>query len=670
MWAMNNKHEGIVKLLLESGASPSTRTAKGRTILDIINHGLTNTDETEKSAKLQELLSYNHPHRAHQSMASFSSFSYADCPDDDTMSVKSWAYTDPEGQERDYLKSGGARNGQLEILGNDLEALMNPNNFGYNEDSLAELTNDQFVWDQCLPDQMFVFSSQHIPHIIGTVVTTMVPTHAKDQSSVPANVLFLCSRFAFYFSTPGLLEDLLKGGLKAISDCVKAHHSEVKYLAFWLANCSQLLYYLKKDAGLVGATVEFQLSLAELIHEIYQLLVRDTQARLGSELESAILDCDSIPGLSDETKFKEKRRSFFSFGQDEDANLGSGRSSLRKRLSLRRRPTNSPSLTRKRHANPDLITDIFTQILAVLQRYRVHPILIHHILNQLVYYITSELFNRILDTRKYCSRTRAMQIRMNVTALEDWIRRHSMSPLVFNLTSHFKPLLHLLQLLQCFSAHRSLGEFLETLQTLDTLTPLQIQLVAETYRYENDEEQVPDDIVAHIQVVSDQVLERKRRSATAAKDGKPIVIVRDLDDEVTARISRRVSFLNPEQVPLPRSSFPTPEPPSGDSKGLASSPLPDSDRLAVPQLVSELSHLKPFLPDDSIYKDSNHLLPFSVPTQSDMAHGWAGSAGSPSCAGASSPESPRSLPPQPGEHYIPTIPENFVDLLDVNGAAK
>lgn len=683
MWAMSNKHEDIVKLLLENGASPSARTTKGRTVMDIINHGLTNTNNVEKSAKLQEILSYNHNHRTHQSMASFSSFSYADYPDDDTLSVKSWAYTDPEGPEREYFKSTGDRNGQLEMLGNDLDELMNSENFGYNEDSLNELTNDEFVWDQCLPDQMFVFSSQHIPHIIGTVVTTMRPLHAKDQKSVPANVFFLCSRFAFYFSTPDLLEDLLKGGLRAISDCVKAHHSDGKYLAFWLANCSQLLYYLKKDTGLVGATVEFQLSLSELIHEIYQLLVRDTQVRLTPELELCILDCDSIPGLSDESKFKEKRKSFFSFGLGEDEdNLSSGRSSLRKKLSLRRRPTNAPSLSRKRYASPDLITDIFSKTLAMLQLYNVHPMLIHHILNQLVYFVTAELFNRILDTRKYCSRTRAMQIRMNVTVLEDWIRRNSSSPIVSNLTFHFKPLLHLLQLLQCFSAHRSLGEFLETLQTLDTLTPLQIQLVAETYRYESDEEPVPDEVIAHIQVVADQILERKRRSACAAKDGKSIVVVRDLDDEVTSRISRRVSFLNPEELPLPRSRSPSighsteerpPLPVKSSlrtSKDRPSSPL-SGNNLSVPKPTAESSQKPFFLHNEySIFKDSNHLLPFSVPTQSDMTHGWSGSAGSPTFGGESSPDSPRSIPPQLSELYIPTIPENFVDLLDVNNATK
>lgn len=36
MWAMTNKHKGIVKLLLDNGASPDQRTSTGRTALDFI----------------------------------------------------------------------------------------------------------------------------------------------------------------------------------------------------------------------------------------------------------------------------------------------------------------------------------------------------------------------------------------------------------------------------------------------------------------------------------------------------------------------------------------------------------------------------------------------------------------------------------------------------------
>lgn len=712
MWAMNNKHEGIVKILLENGASPSTKNSKGRTVLDIINHGLSNTNQNEKSAKLQEILSYNPSRQNHQSVASYSSYSFTDYGEDDTNSLSSWAYTDPEGQERELFKANQERQSQLEQLGNELDDLMNSENYGFNEDSLNELTNEEFVWDQCLPDQMFVFSAQHIPHIIGTVITTMVPQYTKDQKSVPANVLFLCSRFALNFSTPDLLEDLLKGGLKAISDCVKGHHNDIKYQVFWLANCSQLLYYLKKDCGLVEATVEQQLALSELIHEIYQILVRETQTKILAELESSILECDSIPGLSDESKFKDKRKSFFSFagigGDEEKTNVAPGKSSLRKRLSLRRKPTASHVFSRKRVSNPETITDILSKAISMLQMYQVHPILIHHFLNQLIYFITSELFNRILDTRNYCSRTRAMQIRMNVTVLEDWIRRKSSSPILSNITFHFKSLLHLLQLLQCFSAHRSLPEFLETLQTLDTLTPLQIQLMAETYRYENDEVPVVEEITQYINETADEVLERKNRSFNAVKNGKNIVVVRDLDAEVSTRISRRVSFLDPGASPASCSRSPSPskesasisqsssdsdiskpsEPPQ--YKGQPKLPVPSSYHMSSDSTSSENnnsntgpkadseSKLKPFFQysEFTVFKDPNHLLPFSVPTQSDMTNGWLLTVDIPGSPGIGprdpsvSPGSPKDLATQMNDLYIPSIPESVVGMLDVNNVAS
>ncbi|KAI9296780.1 hypothetical protein K502DRAFT_363859 [Neoconidiobolus thromboides FSU 785] len=735
MWAMSNQHEKIVKLLLDHGASPGARTTKGRTVLDIINHGLNNTNENEKSVKLQEILSYNHQHRVRQSIQSFSGFNVNDYLDDDSASFKSLPLTDPEGNDKDYLIKINDKFNQLELLGNNLENIHNSDNYGYHEDTLEELTVEEFVWDQCLPDQMFVFSNQQIPHILTTIITTMNPNHSKEQRFVPSNVLFLCSRFAFYFSTPDLLQDLLKSALKLIADCVKLKFNELKYLSFWLANCSQLLYYLKKDSGLVSSTVEHQLALSELIHEIYQLLVRNIQSKLESELESCILECESIPGLNDESKFKEKRKSFLSSitssFNDDDEKLANGLTPLRKRLSIRRRinnnnnQNNKNNILNKKDSNPEKITSILSSALAILHSYQVHVILIHHILNQLIYYITSELFNRILDTKKYCSRTRAIQIRMSVTVLEEWIRTHATSPIVANLSSHFKSLLHLLQFLQCYSSHKSLAEFIETLQTLDTISPLQIQLIAETYRYENEEDNVPEEILAYIQQVADRVIERRHKNKDN-KNGKSIVVVRDLEDEVTSRISRRVSFLDPEKVPLPLSRTDSPKPDSvlssnsntsinntsGNENGNNGnnnnnnnnsqlkiqivppsnehSPIPKvniiteeeweenqlnhtttttvSNNINKPLPVIPLSHsrensnelMNSFVQYNlfTLFKDPNHLLPFSVPTHSDMNHSWNFDHSKCDNEGNNEEENVTHA------NQIPNIPEQIVELLN------
>lgn len=38
VWATNNKHDNMVRLLLERGASTSAQTAKGHTIIDFLRH--------------------------------------------------------------------------------------------------------------------------------------------------------------------------------------------------------------------------------------------------------------------------------------------------------------------------------------------------------------------------------------------------------------------------------------------------------------------------------------------------------------------------------------------------------------------------------------------------------------------------------------------------------
>ncbi|KXN67973.1 DIL-domain-containing protein, partial [Conidiobolus coronatus NRRL 28638] len=368
----------------------------------------------------------------------------------------------------------------------------------------------EFVWDQCMPDQMYVFNEDQVPHILSTVVANMKPMYTKDQKLAPANVIFLCARFAHYYSTPDLLDSLLNGYIQELTTRLRKYSDDPMLITFWMANTTQLLYYIKKDTSLVTGTVEHQLALSELVHEIYQLFVKGAQNKLHLELNQAILNCETIPGLNDESKFGLKKTSFL-FGlvggddddTEEPSNDSGGSSlSLRRTLSLRRKPkTPHAGINGKTKPSPSTITNILGNTLFVLQTYEVHPMLVHHILNQLIYFISCHLFNQILKHKKYCCRSRAMQIRMNITNIEDWIRNHGSSPLVHHLNHHFKPLIQLLQLLQIFSSHTSSQEFIDTLKSLEELNPLQIKRASENYRYETDEPRVPDEVYDYIKVI-------------------------------------------------------------------------------------------------------------------------------------------------------------------------
>lgn len=71
---------------------------------------------------------------------------------------------------------------------------------------------------------------------------------------------------------------------------------------------------------------------------------------------------------------------------------------------------------------PRKITTFLSSVLAILQLYEVNPAITCQVFSQVYYWVGCEAFNRILTRKKYLCRSKAIQIRMNLTALEDWVR--------------------------------------------------------------------------------------------------------------------------------------------------------------------------------------------------------------------------------------------------------
>src|SRR4051794_36999156 len=72
-----------------------------------------------------------------------------------------------------------------------------------------EEEGQEFVWDRCLNDQMFVFQESELERILDIIITNMTPQRSPSQKPVPANILFLGARYAHYHASPELLETLL-----------------------------------------------------------------------------------------------------------------------------------------------------------------------------------------------------------------------------------------------------------------------------------------------------------------------------------------------------------------------------------------------------------------------------------------------------------------------------
>lgn len=100
------------------------------------------------------------------------------------------------------------------------------------------------MWNICLPDQMFVFSQEDIPHILKTVILGMQPIRSKLQKPVPANIIFLSARFAHYYSSSELLESLLFAVVAAIDQSIKVCKLTISvFQEFNFSNIKLLIFF-------------------------------------------------------------------------------------------------------------------------------------------------------------------------------------------------------------------------------------------------------------------------------------------------------------------------------------------------------------------------------------------------------------------------------------------
>ncbi|MCJ1417517.1 hypothetical protein MMC32_003861 [Xylographa parallela] len=596
MWAMTNRHKDIAKILLDHGASPEVKSSSGRTAFDF-------------AAPNSEMSDYLHEQGYHIGDAGIGEDFY-----DTGFSQDRFEQEMEETEMRRRMMMESSRN--LEV---DLSSL------GMDErpETVEELEDEHqdFVWDKCLHDQMFVFQENELERILDIIITSMTPQRSPSQKPVPANILFLSARYAHYHASHELLATLLVSAMDKINTKVERHQWDMTVLAFWISNATLLLHYLKKDTGLVEATTEFQVQLVELINEIFILIIRDAERRMDKYLDAGILDHETIPGFED-VHFANEWNIFRSKNKVQPLEP----------LGVKPQAPN-----RKVQTSPRNITSLLSSTLFVLDLYDIHPTITSQILAQLFYWIGAELFNHILCSKAYLARTKAMQIRMNVSVLEDWVRANTRSPEHYengSLTStgentmdaarkHFMPVIQLLQWLQCFSSLGDDTEALEnTLKQLTLLTPQHLLHSSTNYRCEVGEKGLSKSTRKRLLALQS---EAKKRRDNARKD-------------------RRKSLVPSNYTP-PH----TPKRISEDGHVMSSpSPMRTPNSLDVRE--EDEMEAEQFLMDPA------HMLQFTLPTSVDLRLSYGAGYG--------------GLNRERERKYIPTIPPEFLAKLDLGSGGS
>ncbi|BGO88657.1 hypothetical protein NBRC10512_003485 [Rhodotorula toruloides] len=598
-----------------------------------------------------------------------------------------------EGRRRMQLAMESAQNLELDLAMLSLEDGRRIENEA--DSDSEEGAGSPFDWQRCQLDQMLVFSLADLPVILDVVITTIKPVRTRKYRVIPANVLFLCARFAHHHGNAELFDELLFGALERIEAAVHDRPHDMSVCAFWLSNCLLFLYYLRKEPSIAAASSEYQTHFADLINEIFVFIIRDAERRIDRVLEPALLDHEALPGFEDvafedewaSTRFVKKltgrgkkggirnstsARSIFS---DAGSVSSVGGSSVGDPSSPPRNRLVSASQVAPSDAAPNDITALLTATLFVLQAYEIPPSIIVQAFSQLFYWIACEVFNRLLTQRKYLCRSRAMQIRLNASTLEDWARANRLPTKMVAI--HFLPLNQLLQWLQCLSSESSIDGLISTVQSLRALNPLQLRKAVRDYRYEVDERKMDEDCVEYLVQIQKQ-WERNR----AQKEAAAVAAQEQASDAAhgAAPLEEEAAPSTPDDVGrMIDDAFRDP-----DSFGSYTPP-------GGTETLSELLN-------------SRYMLPFAVPTSADMlihfdqpdAFGpFAGSrrplSRSRSSSGATTPRSRLSLSsvsrmsssasvvnglstPQTEtsslaatsrrEPFAPTLPDDFFAVLD------
>ncbi|XP_069505574.1 unconventional myosin-Vb-like [Ambystoma mexicanum] len=272
--------------------------------------------------------------------------------------------------------------------------------------------------------------------LIKSIITDFrVHTGPDFLPTLPAYVLFMCIRHADYCRDENRIRSLFSATVDGIKKAMKKHNDDFEVAALWLSNTCRLINCMKQYSGEEGFCTtnspaqnrqclkNFDLCyhrqiLIDLAIQIYQHLIRIAEGRLKPIIVAGMLEDDTIPGLSSSRLSGLRRRTLTPWGEEQ-----------------------SPSVAGMGH-----ILHHLTHFHEVLGRYQLASDTTRQIFRQLFHVISGTTLNFMLLRKGSCCWKKGVQIRYNVSQLEEWLlvrglRHNSIMDII-------QPLIQAAQLLQ------------------------------------------------------------------------------------------------------------------------------------------------------------------------------------------------------------------------------
>uniref|UniRef100_A0A452VEU5 Unconventional myosin-Va n=1 Tax=Ursus maritimus TaxID=29073 RepID=A0A452VEU5_URSMA len=248
---------------------------------------------------------------------------------------------------------------------------------------------------------------------------------------LPAYILFMCVRHADYLNDDQKVRSLLTSTINSIKKVLKKRGDDFETVSFWLSNTCRFLHCLKQYSGEEGFMkhntsrqnehcltnfdlAEYRQVLSDLAIQIYQQLVRVLENILQPMIVSGMLEHETIQGVS-----------------------GVKPTGLRKRTS---------SIADEGTYTLDSILRQLNSFHSVMCQHGMDPELIKQVVKQMFYIVGAVTLNNLLLRKDMCSWSKGMQIRYNVSQLEEWLRDKNL--MNSGAKETLEPLIQAAQLLQ------------------------------------------------------------------------------------------------------------------------------------------------------------------------------------------------------------------------------
>uniref|UniRef100_A0A3B4GU61 Dilute domain-containing protein n=1 Tax=Pundamilia nyererei TaxID=303518 RepID=A0A3B4GU61_9CICH len=307
------------------------------------------------------------------------------------------------------------------------------------------------------------------------VAVNMIPT-------LPAYILFMCIRHADYLNDEAKLKSLMNAIIGGVKKVIVSHQKDLEFLSFWLSNTHQLLNCLKQYSGeeefLKQSTPRqkknclqnFDLSehrqiLSDLAIQIYHRFISVMQKTFTPTIVPGMLEHESLQGISSmkPTGFRKRSNSFYE--ESETYTISS-------------------------------ILQHLTVFHSTMNHHGLDQGLIKQVIKQLFYLVAAITLNNIMLRKDMCSCRKGMQIRCNISYLEEWLKEKELQNV--NAMDTLKPLAQTAWLLQVNKSTDDDAK--EIIEKCSELSPVQIVKILNSYTPIDDfEKRVTSSFVRKVQ---------------------------------------------------------------------------------------------------------------------------------------------------------------------------